>query len=419
MLAKKQAVLVLAWGALLLLSLAVTSQAEMKVSTKTETGLFRNYGNHLGHMIGQDQISLIREAAKETYMLQYTRCLDPIHQKNKTTVGDGDTGLGFSLVSMGGVGWYCNNTIEVVVNGGITTRLLLADYQVAADPKQPLAGFNWNGEEVNITGVFSAREDKPGLFAEISCEPKIKLTSLQITFACYPGAYTAPGKIASERWVVTSSGQEATVKSSLSVSAVEAENGKWQQTDPAKTLTLTMPGDSWVLYADKVLDPATDKRSAGPCGLVFIPGAIKGGSVIVGGYGIATSLDLPPEGGRYRLILFDFPSWPNDRALNFLKQESGSLKETLASIDFDIISRIRPNIAKTLSSSRAELEQVNAKNLDESEKKELADLKKEASDLGENLKRKDISFKDLTLLQQQADDLSKKKTEFAYKMLVK
>ena len=296
----------------------------------------RNGGLFKGRPIQSDTIEVDRRSGP-TYKFLYHCCTQPIQVRGRSMVGDGDTGLGLWLPTP--PCWYGNNAVEVEVDGHIITREVDAHYIYSCDEQRALVGFRWDTTDATVTFVFRVPRGEVGVWLDVRVVPKRKLGGVQLVLRCFPGASTAVHRLGSHRWVVTASGREATVQSTVA-------HGK-HTNQPRRRLDLRLQDDVWVLYADKLFDREYTRRG-GPCSLVILPDGVRRVRVDVGSYEVWTRLDLVPEGGACRLALAEYPKWHNPPALVHLKQNAPAVREALARSDFDIVSACRADIRALL-----------------------------------------------------------------------
>lgn len=313
------------------------------IATNTHLRQDRVHGRHI---MADDIIALKR--ASDTYLIKYSRCTDESHRLKKTPVGDSDSGVGLSIPSR--AGWYSNCAVEMTYNTTIFTRLYEAQYAVVTNQDKVLVGFVWDVPEIQAFIIFKVGQHPDALLCELTVIPRQKFDRVSVTLRNFPAYMLAWNKTPGERWVVTAGGRENTVRSWM--------DGDTWKSEPVKTISLVLPDDRWIFYADKILDYKRDSRSEGPCGLVVLPEGIRGGYVENGGYGIQTILDLPPGGGSYRLAFMEFPAMCNRAALVKLIEEKTRIEETLAHESFEFLPLIRRNVFRQVSRCRDRIDDI-------------------------------------------------------------
>jgi hypothetical protein len=362
-------------------------------------------GGHEGHIVAFDKI-VIKRAKGPDYVMKYYRCTDPSHKQNGTPVGNGDTGLGLMTPTI--FGWYHNKSFGVYVNGKDITQQVVADYYIADLSDRTLVAFVWDNAEITVKTTFAVLDGRDDLLVDCVYTPKTKIGSIGMLISGVPSAYTASQKVNADRWVVTSSGKEDDVKCFV-------DGGTWKS-DPEKKLSIAVPGESWIFYADKILDPANN-QGGGPSGIFFLPENLIASQITVTGYFVYTSLNVNPAGGRVRMAMQNFPGWTNSKALKYMSEGWPAIKEVLASGDFEINKAMSQEITGMLNKVRGLLADCEKSKLSPADAAKLAGYKKDLADAAGVVARTDASLAELGSARDKSQMLIKNVTAFGLSTL--
>ena len=264
--------------------------------------------NHEGHRWMTRTLSL--NTGKAEYEIKYEGCVDEIHESGFDSATNG---IGMSKPSF--ANWYGGTFFSLVINHENIIAFNPADVKVVEQGKRGIIDFNYT-KPYRIKLRFMALPDDDKLYFKIDFNPEEEITSIAMTLTAYPVTFTTAYKIPGERWIKT-----------------PRLDGKQGQ-----TYELTPDEDWWVVYYDKLLDPAAGGKNAGPgCALLLLPEEINSGQVKVGDYGAETALDLCPVNSSIRLMLWDFAykkDMPNAEAIADMVRNGHKYRTELEDADF-------------------------------------------------------------------------------------
>jgi len=255
-------------------------------------------GRHTGHRIVQVPLPLKTGEGKPQYALQYHAWLKSgeFPATAELQAKEGMSGIGMTRPSSSN--YYGGGFIDVRIDGqglGRTApRLTQVRYRGGA--VAAVTVWDLGGMTLTLTFLKIPKEDFVRVVGRTEGRP---VTSMQIRLRAYPGATKRTG----QRIVWTGS----------------------QCRDKQGTL-LTGFQDTWLLMGDEGFDRGTSKRGAGPCAVMFTPTQLRSAKAVVGNYSVEVNLALRSGVEEFRLALWEFQGWSNEKALEHLRQLSKELK---------------------------------------------------------------------------------------------
>jgi hypothetical protein len=246
-----------------------------------------------------------------TYSIYYSYVNDPEYTKENPNavlpmIGDvsaGTTGLGINFP------WYQNGFLGVEINGKLLTYTLAKEFKVVEQGKRGVYDVTWAPEWGDIRARFVSMQDDDKLYLELRVDPKVQaLRSVSVKFVCLPSASAAVSK--KSQWISTA---VRNVEHGPDVTVL----------DPKK--------ESWVLYYDAM------KSSSDTCALIYVPEeALEARIDTKSNHVDCTYISYPLTAGKMHFVLYNFPGKYKTReeAFNFLKENEGSILDSLKKIDF-------------------------------------------------------------------------------------
>jgi len=262
------------------------------------------YAEHKGHKYERRTIRF--RCGDEDYGIHYRACVDELHGDQ---VGVVEGYLGMPKPS--GANWYGGGFLRIILNGDDVGTHRLASMHITERGERGGCELVWETPQATVRTRFLLTPGANHLKCEVLWTPNTEIKSGALRLLCYPSFFTAARKRDGDRHVITP--------------RIDQIQGKSLKVDPEQ--------DAYFLYCDTIFDPARGEGE-GACAMMFLPEAVTGGSVSVGGYGTSTMLHLRPEAGRARLAFWEFPGMPNAEALAWLQQNAGRVRTELAATDF-------------------------------------------------------------------------------------
>jgi len=261
-----------------------------------------NFGRHANHKLLMRSITL--EAGEVGYRLAYKLCLDKAAHPESVdgSAAEGLSGMGLSGPT--GANWYAGGAWDVLVNGkGL--GFYRPDVKVIEQSEaRSVVEARWNTPEAAVTLRFSTQSERDYLAVTGTVEPKKTVESLAVKLLAQPGGFIEP--------------RDRRVKTALR----DAPHGQSLKLDPQR--------EFWVFYSDDVYDAAKNKKSVGPCGLLFLPTEVQSAAVEVSDYPIRTELTYPPAARTFHLALWEFPQMPNAEAAKRLAEVAEAARRSLS-----------------------------------------------------------------------------------------
>jgi len=245
----------------------VISAGSSEVTVKDSGPRYREgtMKNHEGHKWMKRTISV--NTGKAEYELKYEGCVDEIHESGFDSATNG---IGMSKPSF--ANWYGGTFLALVINNENIIAHNPAEVRVAEQGERGIIDFTYT-KPYRIKLRFMALPDDDKLYFKIDFNPEERITSIAMTLTAYPVTFTTAYKFPGQSWIKTPRS--------------EVKQGTTYNRKPEE--------DWWIVYYDKLLDPAAAAKNAGPgCALLFLPEELNSGQVKVGDYGVQTTLDLCP-----------------------------------------------------------------------------------------------------------------------------
>ena len=262
------------------------------------------YKGHQGHNYERQTTTL--QSGDTKYALHYRACIDECHG-DKVGIVEGYIGLSAPCNE----NFYGGGFFKVLLNGKDVGEWRLADRRVIEEGARGACQYIWETPLATVCARFLLLPGTRYVCCELRWDPREPIKSAEVQLLCFPSCFTTARGRKGERHVISA--------------AKDVMQGKPFVIDPAT--------DSWLFYCDGIFDVARGE-GAGPCGAMFLPGDIRGGSIGIGSYGVTTRLDLKPETGRARFVFWEFPGIENDKALAALRGDAARLLKTLPQLDF-------------------------------------------------------------------------------------
>ena len=260
-------------------------------------------GAHAGHRILSVPLPLCKPSKKgadaaRPHALRYHACLEVDKHTGAVEVAPKEGLSGIGMTRPSATNWYAGGFIDVKVNGQSLgpykprlRRTVYASGAVAVRSEwHPPSG------KVTLTFVQLPDDDFCRVVGEVAAA---SAGMVDIRLRCFPCITKRTGR----RVVWTSS----------------------RRCDTAGTL-LARRQDTWFLCADVEYDRAKSKRGAGPCAVMFTPSEVASAKASVTNYHVNITLSLRPEARRFHLALWELSNWPNQKALEHLRNLSKGLK---------------------------------------------------------------------------------------------
>ncbi|MBT7166201.1 MAG: hypothetical protein HN904_25700 [Victivallales bacterium] len=262
------------------------------------------YKGHQGHQYERQTTML--QSGDTRYGLHYRACIDECHG-DKVGIVEGYIGLNAPCNE----NFYGGGFFKVLLNGKDVGEWRLADRRMIEEGGRGACQYIWETPMATVCVRFLLLPGTRYVCCELRWSPKEPIESAEVQLLCYPSCFTTAIGRKGERHVVSA--------------AKDVMQGKAFTVDPAT--------ESWLLYSDGIFDVARGE-GAGPCGAMFLPDDVAGGSISIGSYSITTRLKLKPESGRARFAFWEFPGIENDKALAALRGDATRLLKSLPQLDF-------------------------------------------------------------------------------------
>jgi len=262
------------------------------------------YKGHQGHRYERQTTTLQSGGTK--YGLHYRACLDERHG-DKVGIVEGYIGLNAPCNE----NFYGGGFFKILLNGKDVGEWRLADRRMIEEGARGSCQYIWETPMATVCVRFLLLPGTRYVCCELRWDAKEPINTAEVHLLCYPSCFTTALGRKGERHVVSA--------------AKDVRQGKPFAVDPAT--------ESWLFYCDGIFDVARGE-GAGPCGAMFLPDDVAGGSISIGSYGVTTRLKLKPESGRARFAFWEFPGIENDKALAALRDDATKLLRTLPQLDF-------------------------------------------------------------------------------------
>jgi len=242
------------------------------------------------------------QTGKQTFVLKYT---SPIAVDGKRAWTEPFFGLGLS----DSTNWYGKGAgfISLELNG----RLALLDSAatITVFPqggKKGVVRLAWKHPSADVLLTAVALENDDKLMCEMRFAPKEPLKRIRLMLVNYPMGFALGQPVGSrDRWIATA---------------------KQELQQPAKAVL--SPDEPWIFYFDKKI------TESGPSAILLNQDDKCDVTVEVNEYPVYTYVTVPPESGRVRFALWEYPrgtTWPDglkefqaglEKARRDLKQET-------------------------------------------------------------------------------------------------
>jgi len=248
-------------------------------------------GVHHGHRIASFPARL--QGGAFPYGLSYRLCYDCAKAKALAAwPREGGIGIGLN-----GAGWYSGGFIDLRINEQ-SIGPWKADLEYRRYPDREVVECVWKADVADATLLFTLMRGDDKLLLTGRIRPKGDIYAISVRLSCYPNGFQEPR----DRWFRTA------------------------QREQRRDATVTLgPGEFWVFYYDKMLDPAVHKRTGGPCALAFAPSEAYPVTVRVGSYVITTTLEIDPDLGEFHVGLWQCPRMANAEAFDRFPPANWSL----------------------------------------------------------------------------------------------
>ncbi len=261
-----------------------------------------------GHEIHRRQFTFA--SGETSYRIKTQGCFDPSHgEQHPCNEGT------FGMPSPTRANWYASGFMEVLVNGVNATLYQDEDRppRVLETGERGVVQFVWDHPAADVGLRLMMLSGGNHLIGDLRWWPREGQTveSVTVKLLCFPSFFTAARNRTGDRHVMTP--------------RIDKKQGE--------RLDLVPGGDTWLYYYDTVFDVANGEGD-GPCAALLAPGAVTGGRVGIGGYGVNTTVQLDPSVGEARLAFYDFTGWTNAEAERYMTEQGADDLAQLQAMSF-------------------------------------------------------------------------------------
>lgn len=308
------------------------------------------------------------ETAGVNYALGYTAVTD-------ASLGDKaawtQLSLGGLYAEMRSTNWYGNGFHALEIDGQPVVERRLAHFALLDQGRQGLMELLWELPNCRVRLRYLVPPEGKYFLTQWLIEPKAgaePIKSVRLRLSCYPGEFTHP--------TIAGPGDRI-----ITTALRDYPQGSKPDLDPAQ--------ESWIFYADKVMDrakqvtlPKTGRSVKGCAGLNYLPVPGLKVHLDVTDYEVGTTLDYPPDTRDLRLAFWEMPTKTNAEGLQQMRDSAAAVRTVLEQATFlplslsdlnhareqqalaDLIAQTRqpsPALQNTLHNLAATVAQVKAR----------------------------------------------------------